>query len=134
MSLLTFLLQITSPKGGNASDFPSLTILAVVFIITVFFTWFFIHRSKEKERLLLIEKGFDPSELPEKELFGFNFKFPWLKVGVVITSGSVGLMIGVILDNIKSSRLEGTPLIGMLIFGGIGMIIAHYLDVPKDKS
>lgn len=126
----SLLLQIQSN-----SEFPSFTIILALFIITVFFTWFFIHRSKEKERLLLIEKGFSPSELPEKEVFGFSFKFPWLKVGCVITSGSIGLIFGIFIYKMKVMPVDGSePLIGMLLFGGIGMIIAHYLDKPGNNS
>lgn len=110
------------------------TIITVAFIAAIFFTWFFIHKSREEERRLLIEKGVELSELPERGSFKFNFNFPWLKVGTVITSASIGLMIGVIL--IQQDLLDngGEPLLGILIFGGIGMIIAHYLDKPNDKS
>lgn len=99
------------------------TILAIAFIIAIFLTWFFIHKSKQEERQLLIEKGVDLSELPERGISNFNF--PWLKIGCVLTLGSIGLLIGVILQG--TLKGGGEPLLGMLIFGGIGMIAAHFI-------
>ncbi|MDZ7773476.1 MAG: DUF6249 domain-containing protein [Balneolaceae bacterium] len=101
-----------------------LTILAIAFITAIFLTWFFIHKSKQEERQLLIEKGVDLSELPERGILNFNF--PWLKIGCVLTIGSIGLLIGVILQD-TIVKGGGEPLLGMLIFGGIGMIAAHFI-------
>mgnify|MGYP000203421767 CR=1 FL=1 len=100
-----------------------LTILTIAFITAIFLTWFFIHKSKQEERQLLIEKDADLSELPERGIS--NVSFPWLKIGCVLTLGSIGLLIGVILQG--TLKGGGEPLLGMLIFGGIGMITAHFV-------
>ncbi len=112
----------------------SFTVITVAFIAAIFFTWFFIHKSKEEERRLLIEKGIEPSKLSERGTFNINF--PWLKIGCVIVFATLGLIVGVILSEERIVRWSsgGEPLMSMLIFGGIGMIIAHYLDTPNDKS
>lgn len=102
-----------------------ITIIAVVFIIVAFLTWVFIHRSKEKERLLLIEKDVDMSKLPEST--SFSFRFPWLKIGIVITSTTIGMLIGVVIMETIGINEGIVPMI-MFLFGGIGMIIAHYVD------
>ena len=110
-----------------------LTILTIIFItlsIFAFLTWFFVHKSKEKERLLLIEKGTDYSDLPDRD--SFNFKFPWLKLGIVITSIAVGTGIGVFIMELGID--EGIVPLSMFLFGGIGMIIAHFADKPNDNS
>lgn len=99
------------------------SLIVIAFIIAAFLTWFFIHKSKVEERKLLIEKGVDHNELPEVGIP--RFKFPWLKIGCVFTLGSIGIMIGLIFDGM----LDGSePLLGMLIFGGFGMILAHFID------
>lgn len=103
-----------------------LTIIFITFVIVAFLTWFFIHKTKEKERLLLIEKGIDYSQLPDRNLFNFNF--PWLKVGTVITSIAIGTGIGFII--IEFGVADGIVPLFMFLFGGIGMIIAHYVDKP----
>jgi len=103
-------------------------VITVIFITAAFFVWYFIHRSKEKERLMLIEKGRDPSELPEMKVF--NFRFPWLKIGVVIVSIAIGILTGLFIEYLIHSNGGGDGLVGVFIilFGGIGMIIAHYVD------
>lgn len=103
-----------------------LTIIFIVFLIIAFFVWFFIHRTKERERLLLLEKGTDPSKLPYRS----TFSFPWLKIGCVVTSSVIGLIIGLRLENFQ----EGAAVIGIVLFGGIGLIIAHFVDQSDDKS
>lgn len=128
--LFTLIFQAPPTGVGHTSQFSTFTIISVAFIAAVFLVWFFIHRSKEKERLLLIEKGADFSQLPERGTFNFNF--PWLKIGIVLTSATIGLGIGAVLFEM-GLRLEGAPFILMFLFGGIGMIIAHYLDKPNDN-
>lgn len=128
--LYTLILQVPQ-LGAQTSQFPTFTVISVAFIAAAFFTWFFIHRSKEKERLLLIEKGVEYSQLPERASFSFNF--PWLKVGIVLTSATIGLSIGILLWQMGYDIFEGAPFVLMVLFGGIGMIIAHHLDKPNDK-
>lgn len=102
------------------------TIIFVTFVIVAFLTWFFIHKSKEKERLLLIEKGIDYSQLPDRNKFNFNF--PWLKFGTVVTSIAIGTGIGFIF--IEFGVADGVVPLFMFLSGGIGMIIAHIVDKP----
>lgn len=105
----------------------------VVIVFAVFFTmacfaflvWYNIHRSKERERLLLLEKGIDFSDLPRRSSFSFN----WLKMGCLITCATIGLILGLLLED----RFNDAAPIGTFLFGGIGLIIAHYLERPREK-
>lgn len=107
-------------------------VVFMFFMACVFFTWFFIHRARTKERLLLIEKGIDLASLPKSGKF--RISFPWFKIGIVITSIATGLMLGVFLmaipffAHVAAGQL---PIPLMFLFGGIGMILAHFLDKPK---
>ena len=105
------------------------TIIFLAFLVAIFLAWYFTHKSREKERMLLIEKGLEVPE--DKGGWNFSFRFPWLKLGVLITAISVGLIIGIILNEITGERQF--PPVMMLLFGGIGMIIAHYVG-KKDKE
>jgi hypothetical protein len=104
------------------------TLVFITFLILGFLTWFTVHKSKEKERLLLLEKGMNPSELPGQTMFSF----PWLKLGCVITSAVIGLTLGIVLESLDF--FDAAQGIGMLLFGGIGLIIAHYLDKPSAET
>src|ERR1035437_2875064 len=103
----------------------SIAILLMFFLIGIFLTWFFIHKAREKERLLLIEKGVDLSKLPISGKF--RISFPWLKLGIIVTSTSFGLLLGVILSSIpffEQITHGKLPLLFMFLFGGIGFILA----------
>ena len=110
-------------------------VVFMFFLAGVFFTWFFIHRARTKERMLLIEKGIDLSTLPKSGQFKVNFRFPWLKIGIIISCISLGCLIGVMyMHNYKQEIGEMLPPTFMFLFGGIGMILAHYLDKPKPQE
>lgn len=99
------------------------TIIFLAFLTAGFLAWYFTHQAREKERLMLIEKGI---EVPDKESgFSFTFRFPWLKLGILITAISAGILTGIVVETLVDFRGEIIPVL-MLFFGGIGMIIAHY--------
>jgi len=109
-------------------------VLLIFFLTGLFLTWFFIHRARTKERLLLIEKGIEPSNLPTTG--NFKFKFPWLKIGVVVSSVSIGLLLGAFLTTLPFfERIAGgqLPLLLIFLFGGIGMVLASFIDKPKEQ-
>jgi len=101
------------------------TIIFLAFLTAGFFAWYFSHKTREKERLMLIEKGID---LPQEDTGRrFSFRFPWLKIGLVVTGLSLGLFIGNMLQELEMFR-HGIEPVMMFLFGGIGMIIAHFAD------
>lgn len=104
----------------------SLSIVFIFFMAGVFFTWFFIHKAKTKERLMLIEKGIDLSQLPQERKFANNF--PWLKTGIVVAFMGFGLIAGATKHN--PEMIFGS----IFLSGGIGMVLANYLDKPKAQK
>ncbi len=98
------------------------TIISVALITALFLVWFFTHKSREKERLLLIEKGVDVPPMPE--LVKFNFQFPWLKIGFVIFGMASGMVLGLWL--IERIRIDESVIFGLIfLFGGLLMILSH---------
>lgn len=86
---------------------------------------------------MLIEKGIDLSALLKKDSQRMSYHFPWLKIGIVITSISIGLLVGAFLfatpyfEQVAAGQL---PLILIFLFGGIGMILAYFIDKPKKQN
>ena len=109
-------------------------ILFLLFMAGLFFAWFFSHRARVKERIMLIEKGIELSNLPKSGQS--RIRFPWFKIGIVITSIATGLMLAVFLMAIPffDHLAVGLPIPLMFLFGGIGMILAHFLDKPKEQQ
>lgn len=107
------------------------TIISVTLITALFLVWYFTHKSSEKERLLLIEKGLDVP--PPQNFLKYNFQFPWLKIGILIISISFGVMAGLYfstIDSIPYGEDSMVPLF-ILLFGGIGMVISNFIGKRK---
>lgn len=112
------------------------TIISVVFIVAIFLAWFFRQQARNKERLILIEKGENLEELFDKK--ERKFAFPWLKLGVLILGLSIGLGVITLAEFISnSSRLMQSspfPLFVMGLSGGIAMVIAHFIEKRQEKK
>ena len=111
------------------------TFFWIFFVTGLFFTWFFIHKARVKERQLLIEKGIDLSSLSKSGKFVINFRFPWLKIGVIFICIPIGFLIGNALIPLFDRRISDIlPVIFVFLFGGIGMVLNHFLDKPKAQQ
>ena len=123
-----------------------LAVLVIALIIIIYLTWMVRYKANAKERLLIIEKDFDINKITKNK----TFSFPWLKVGIVITCGAIGVLFGGIIEhldfldastkvrsNYYSSTLNGNGMFALLfmyIFGGIGMILAYKIDKSRKEE
>jgi sterol desaturase/sphingolipid hydroxylase (fatty acid hydroxylase superfamily) len=100
------------------------TIIAVILIAAVFFSWFFYQKARSKERLILLEKGQDLKN-------EFRFRLPLLKIGIFVVGISIGLgIITFVTMDPKNERLlqTGFPFFILGLCGGISLIIANFVD------
>ena len=106
--------------------------ILLAFIICIFLAWFFSHRAKHKERMMLIEKGLATEEKTNDER---SFSFPWLKVGIIILGLGIGLMVRSILAMAGWLKNEAVLPLGILVVcGGVSMVIANYINNGNRKS
>ena len=105
------------------------------FFASIFLGWYYFLQARNKERMALIERDKDVSEIYAKR--EFRFRFPWLKLGMLITGVGFGLtltslmMMNPTLEQVVN-RTDGLVIAASIIlFGGISMVIAHYIDKPK---
>jgi hypothetical protein len=107
-------------------------VITVSLIAAFFFAWFFYQQARDKERLVLIEKGESLDEVFRKQQKNrIQFSFPWLKLGNVILGLSMGFgLISIYFMNADNDELfEGfflTFIIGMSL--GIPMIVNHLIQ------
>jgi len=106
------------------------TIVLIVFLACIFFGWYFYQKARNKERMSLIEKDADLSDIfkPRK----MNLRFPWFRIGMIITGIGIGLITAIILSSFCKVKDELVFSL-MMVFGGISIIIAHYLDKPENE-
>ncbi len=103
----------------------------------VFLAWYFYIKARNKERMALIEKGGDVSEIYKKR--EFKFRFPWLKIGIIFTGFSFGWLVAFSLAEFvfdkKEMYRDPTLIFGIIfLFTAISILIAYFVDKPKTKK
>jgi len=98
--------------------------LALIAIAGLFLAWFFMRRAKFKEKILLIEKGIDIKDL---NLMGDKkTNSPLLRIGILITGTALGaLLVGMTNFDLGIRRAI------IVLFTGISVILAYFIDAPK---
>jgi len=110
-------------------------IIVVSLIAAFFFAWFFYQQARNKERMVLIERGESLDEILKKQQKNqVRFSFPWLKLGNVILGLSLGFgLISIYFMKAQDHELfQGsflTFIIGMSL--GIPMIINHLIQKKR---
>src|SRR5690606_4266036 len=97
------------------------SLVLISFIVCLFMAWFFSHKARHRERMLMIEKGIDDkmTEHPNKG------KSVILKIGIIIIGLSIGLVIISILDSIQVLSGDIIPLAILGFCGGISLLISN---------
>lgn len=114
----------------------SIALVWLGFFASMFFSWYYYIQARNKERLALIEKNADVSEI--FRVRRGSFRFPWMKLGMIVVGVGLGLCLTLLIQ--QNSRIIEAPgdMVGilavglMMFFGGLGAVIAHFIEKPKD--
>jgi hypothetical protein len=102
----------------------------LAFPLLGFFGWFFYAKSKHEERKMLIERGINPDEFSKSTQ---NFRFFWIKLGMVVIGLGFGFLVISIMVNLHMTGESDAVYPGVLcLFGGGALVIANYLDHRKN--
>jgi hypothetical protein len=127
---------------NNAISDITVTIAWLGFFSAIVFSFYFYLRFRNRERMALIDKGVDVSEIfKAKE---FTFKFPWLRLGILILGVGAGLLFAYILidylpmptrDPNYFYNRDIILMSSLLIFGGLGLILGNVFErLGKKKN
>jgi MFS family permease len=115
----------------------SLTLIWLGFFASIFFGWYYYLQARNKERMALIERNADVSEIfKPREV---RIRFPWLTLGMIFSGVGLGFCLILFLLLIPAiqeinERFEGIMIMGfMFLFGGLGAVIAHFIEKPKSN-
>lgn len=108
----------------------SLAFIWLGFFASIFLGWYFYLQARNKERMALIEKNADVSEI--FKVRKVRFQFPWLKLGMLLAGVGFGFCMVIFMPRGGEAR-DITILGSILFFGGLGLVIAHFIEKPKDQ-
>ena len=117
------------------------TITGLGFFSAIILSFYFYLRFRNKERMALIEKGVDVTEIFKSR--DFSFKFPWLRLGILVLGVGLGtcfafltiLIAPQLFANYKFNGAEGfIVMFSLLIFGGLAIIIGHIIERSGKKK
>lgn len=104
-----------------------LVVLGVIIAFLLFFAWYFVRKARFKEKISLIEKGIDIKDL---NLLGDNKPYSlWLRLGIIITGTALGALFTAI-TNFNPDVQQAM----ILLFTGLSVIIAYFIDTPKGQK
>ena len=94
------------------------------FFVAIVLSIRYVTTAKNKERMALIEKGVDISQIYQKK----DYRFSSLKSGVFLVGLALGLFCGYLLD--EYTRINGVVsyFSMILLFGGVSLIVFHWYN------
>ena len=110
------------------------------FFAAIILSFYFYLRFRNKERMALIEKGVDVSEIFKRR--DFTFKFPWLRIGILALGIGLGFFVTYLFLVLAPPRFTGNNhqydevifWFSLIIFGGLGIILGHILERSGNKK
>ena len=102
---------------------------AIVFTAVVLSIRYVTH-ARNKERMALIEKGVDISEIYKRSDAGSGT----LKAGVFLAGIGLGILAGYTLTSLAGMNGVVSYFVGILLFGGASLILFHLYHNRQAKS
>ena len=95
-----------------------------VFFILIAVLIFLYIMAKQKERMLLIEKGIDITKLRSKKYAHYTN----IRIGILLIALAVGLIVGYIISSITGINVYITYAVCLLMCEGIGFLIYYHIN------
>jgi hypothetical protein len=105
-------------------------IITLGFFSAVVLTVHYFVKARNKEKMALIEKGVDISEIySSKEKTNSTLKYGMFLVGIAI-----GLFLGNLLGNYTSINMVISYITMTLLFGGASLILFHWYNSKQESA
>lgn len=94
------------------------------FFVAIVLTVKYVSAARNKEKMALIEKGVDLSEIYQKK----DYRNATLKSGMFLVGIAVGLFCGYFLTQVSSINAVVSYFSMILLFGGASLILFHWYN------
>ena len=99
-------------------------IMTLGFFVAIVLSIKYISAARNKEKMALIDKGVDISEIYKKK----DYRNATLKSGMFLVGVAMGLFLGYFLTEISSINNVVSYFSMILLFGGASLIIFHWYN------
>jgi hypothetical protein len=97
---------------------------------TIFGIAYIFFMTRHRERISMIEKGFDPKMFQtEKKRSNSALKYGLLLFGI-----GIGICVGYALEAFAHWNSEASYFSGILTFGGLGLLAYYLIDLKMSKK
>jgi NhaP-type Na+/H+ or K+/H+ antiporter len=111
-------------------------------VVSISLGWYFYLKIRNKERMALIEKDKDVSEIYARPKSKSGFHFPWLKIGIITTGFSIGWITAILIFELGLKHPDGSYMIDaeafilgiIFLFTSVSILVAYFADKPKNKE
>jgi len=97
---------------------------SLIFFVVIAILIFLYIMARQKERMLLIEKGIDITKLHSKKYAHYTN----MRIGILLIALAVGLIAGYIVTSTTNINVYITYAVSLLIFEGIGFLIYYHMN------
>ncbi len=107
--------------------------ISAVLIVLIIFGFVYatiVLLVRRKERMALIDKGIDAPSFETKPYFNVYA----LKVGLLFIGVAIGVLLGSTLVELTTLNEESAYFSMVFLFGGLGLVISHYLEKKERKE
>ncbi len=119
-----------------------LMLFTFLLLLTGFLSWYFYLKIRNKERMALIEKDKDVSEIYSRRKTDSGFRFPWLKIGIITTGFSIGWLVAILILELGIKHPDGSYMIApeafilgiIFLFTSVSILVAYFADKPKNNG
>lgn len=102
-------------------------LIPIAFFATVVLSLYYFFRTRNQERMAMIEKGFELKERKPKP-------YQALKAGIFFIGIAFGLFFGYLLKQYTTVDDVVSFFAMILLFGGISLVINHYITLKLDNK
>lgn len=106
-------------------------IISVTFFLLVFAVFYIFITTRNKERMAMIEKGADPKLFQSVRRSSGYAVFKW---GLFMIGLALGILTGALFEHFSELQPEPLYFSMILIFGGLGLVLAYLLQGKLEKN
>lgn len=108
-------------------------VIPLSIFLAIFGIFYIYLTTRNRERMAMIEKGFDPIKFKAKPQ-GVCGNFYTLRISLLFVGAALGVLFGALLDK-YTELADGASYLSMIfLFGGLGLLTAYFMSKKEENK